>query len=172
MAPSFRLARRPKLPAGKLAGVEAWLLFPLGRRRQLFYRDIREHHYIRGCLRMRADGESDQDRASQLTAGMPEFPQWRALPGSGHGDRGALPHELELERSGTFDRKIDRVGIVALGIAELNPRHPVAVDHQIAVRGIGVRGLAEHDAGLAVIVSFRQEFGRSRDRKIARHLSP
>src|SRR5580765_2046193 len=103
---------------------------------------------------------------------MSELPQRRAILSQVHSDGGALPDKLQLKRAWTFDGKIDRVGIIPLGIAELNTRHAVAVDHQVDEWRIGVESLAEHDHGLAVGVPLREESGRGCDRKIAGHLSP
>jgi hypothetical protein len=98
--------------------------------------------------------------------------QGGAVLGQPHGNGGALPDQLQLESPRTLYREIDRVGIFALAVAELNPRHAVAVDYKVDEWRIGVESLAEHDHGLAVFVSFSEKLGRGRDRKVARHLSP
>src|SRR6185436_19597738 len=71
---------------------------------------------------------------SPINIGLPNW--FRVCPsslrstvfGDPHRDGSALPDQLQLPDPRTFDRKIDGVGIVGLGVAELNRRRAVTVD--------------------------------------------
>jgi hypothetical protein len=75
---------------------------------------------------MRADPEPDQYRAAQLVGGVSQFSQWGAVFGNPDSDCPALPGQLQLPRPRPFNRKIDRVGVVGFGGAELDRRRAVA----------------------------------------------
>ena len=121
---------------------------------------------------MRANPEAHQYRAAQLIHGMSQLPQGSAVLGNPHGNGSALPHKLQLPRPRTFYRKIDRVGVIGLGVAELNRGCAVAVDGQVDEWRIGVETLAEHDDGLSVPHSVREEFRRRGDGEVTGHFSP
>ena len=70
----------------------------------------------------------------KLVDSLPQFPEGRTILGHPHGDVRALPGQLECPRAGTFNRKVDRIGVVRFDVAELNRRHAVAVNREMDER--------------------------------------
>src|SRR5205823_5451256 len=77
-----------------------------------------------------------------------------------------------LECTRTQNGHIHRIRIGALCVAELNPWHAVAMNHQMNEGRIGVQRLPQHDDSLAMIDSVSQKLRRSSDSEVARHLFP
>ena len=121
---------------------------------------------------MRADREPDQDGVPKRNLGVGDFLHVGAVPCEIHVNSDAGTDQLHLERRRTVEREIEGVGVFALLAPPLKSGHAVAVDHDVGVGRIGVQRLADHDAGLAMVVALTKKSYGGGDAEVAGDLAP